>query len=120
MKIPNAKAAVDNEWEKLQKLPANDLGEQQKKGGCSSGSTSTKSAKNRSQKSSEYEPKYQKYKGQVVLRNYCERRFRLTRCIHGTRFLCISIDGRESNESHCEITRLRRTKQPTQYQLTLK
>ena len=31
MKIPNAKAAVDNEWEKLQKLPANDLGEAKKR-----------------------------------------------------------------------------------------
>ena len=128
MKIPNAKAAVDKEWEKLQKLPANDLGEEQKKGGCSSGST--RRAKNRpfcfadghlsSQKSAEYEPKYEKYKGQVVLRNHCERRFRLTRCIHGTRFLCISNDGHKSNGNHCKITRLSRTKQPTQYQLALK
>ena len=42
-------------------------------------------------------------------RRHCERRFRLTRSIHGAGFICISNDGRKSNGCHCKTTRMCRT-----------
>ena len=67
MNIPDAKAAVDKEWEKLEKMPAWQLDK-------------VKSTKSKKKvhfaslmdichlKNAELEPKYQKYQGRVVLR----------------------------------------------------
>ena len=75
MKIPDAKAAVDKEWEKLEKLPARQLTKVKSKKKSYPGSTVR--GKNSpfcyadghlsSRKNAELEPKYQKYKGRVVL-----------------------------------------------------
>ena len=73
MKIPAAKAAVDKEWEKLEKIPAWDLTKFRSKsevidearmlGGQSSFCLTDVHLKN-----AELEAKHQKYKGRVVLR----------------------------------------------------
>ena len=75
-KIPDAEAAVDKDWEKLEKLPAWQLTKvrdrkqrssktRRKKGGTFILSRWWTSAIS---KNSELEPKFQKYKGRVVLR----------------------------------------------------
>ena len=75
MKIPAAKAAVDKEWEKLQKIPAWDLTKVRSKTEVID-EARTKGAKVHFAsligichlKNAELEPKHQKYKGRVVLR----------------------------------------------------
>ena len=94
MKILDAKPAVDKEWEKLEKL----LAWQLTKVGNKKVATSTKKS---SRKKTQLEPKYQKYKGRAVLRGD-----RLQCCIHRARFICVTIDGRNSNGCHCKTTRL--------------
>ena len=111
LRILDAKAAVDTEWEELEKLPACHM-------------TIVKSKKDvflEAQKermtvhvaalidichlkNAELEPKFQKDKVRVAL-----RRFWLSCSVHRTRFVCISDDGRKSNGCHFKATRLRRT-----------
>ena len=75
MKIPAAKAAVDKEWEKLEKIPAWDLTKVRNKSELIDESM-TKGAKVHFAslvdichlKNAELETKHQKYKGRVVLR----------------------------------------------------
>ena len=75
MKIPAAKAAVDKEWEKLEKIPAWDLTKVRSKKEVID-EARTKSAKVHSAslmdichfKNAELEAKHQKYKGRVQLR----------------------------------------------------
>ena len=75
MKIPDAKAAVDKEWEKLEKIPAWQLTKVKNK------TEVIAKARNEGRKvhfaslmelchlkNSELEPQFQKYKGRVVLR----------------------------------------------------
>ena len=75
MKIPAAKAAVDEEWEKLEKIPVWDLTKvRSKKEVIDEARTSGASVHFASLmdpshlKNAELEPKHQKYKGRVVLR----------------------------------------------------
>ena len=75
MKIPAAKAAVDKEWEKLEKIPAWDLTEvRSKKEVIEEARTKGRKVHFASLmdichlKNAELETKHQKYKGQVVLR----------------------------------------------------
>ena len=75
MKIPDAQAAVEKEWEKLEKIPASQLTKVRNK------SEVIAAARNKGHtvhfaslmdlchlKNSELEPEFQKYKGRVVLR----------------------------------------------------
>ena len=74
MKIPAAKAAVDKEWEKLEKIPALDLTKVRSKSEVLD-EPKTKSIKVHFAslmdmchlKNAELETKHQKYKGRVVL-----------------------------------------------------
>ena len=76
IKIPDAKAAVEKEWEKLKKIPAWQLSKSQKQK-----KEVIEEARNKGRKvhfasfvdlchlkNSELEPQYQKYKGRVILR----------------------------------------------------
>ena len=75
MKIPAAKAAVDNDWEKLEKIPAWDVTKVRNKSEVID-EARTKGAKVHFAslmdichlKNAELEAKYQKFKGHVVLR----------------------------------------------------
>ena len=74
MKIPAAKAAVDKEWEKLEKIPAWDLTKVRNKSeGIDEGRTKGAKVHFASLmdichlKNAELETKHQKYKGRVVL-----------------------------------------------------
>ena len=61
-------------------------------------------------KNAELEPKYQKIQRPgCTPRWHRKRRLRQLRCIHRTRFVCISNDGRKSNGCHCTATRFCRT-----------
>ena len=101
MKIPAAKAAaVDREWDKLEKIPAWDL----TKVRCKSeviDEARTKGAKVHFAllmdichlKNAELETKHQKYKGRVVLRGDIVKRCFWILCrIHGTRIISITDD----------------------------
>ena len=77
MKIPDAKAAVDKEWKKLETVPAWQLDNvKSKKRGYSGSSERDKKKKVHFAtlmdichlKNAELEPEFQKYKGRVVLR----------------------------------------------------
>ena len=116
MKIPDAKAAVDKEWEKLEQLPAWQM-------------TNVKSkieVIKKAQKeqrtvhsatpmdiyhlnNAELEPKCQKYKGRVMLRGDTERRFWHFCSINRAGFVNITNDGRKSNGCHRKATRMCRT-----------
>ena len=81
MKIPAAKAAVDKEWEKLEKIPAWDLTKVRSKPEVID-EARTKGAKVHFAslmdichvKKAELETKHQKYKGRVVLRGDIAKR----------------------------------------------
>ena len=85
MKIPAAKAAVDKEWEKLEKISAWNLAKvRSKKEVIDEARTSGATGHFASLmdmchlKNAELEAKHKKYKGRVVLRgDYCKRRFRV-------------------------------------------
>ena len=75
MKIPDARAAVDKEWKKVETIPAWDVEESQEQEGGYSGSTKRQKRAHFASlmdichlKNAELEPKLQKYKGRVVLR----------------------------------------------------
>ena len=80
MKIPAAKAAVDKEWEKLEKIPARDITKVRSKKEVID-EARTKGIKVHFAslmdichlKNAELETKHQKYKGRVVLRGDIER-----------------------------------------------
>ena len=90
MKIPAAKAAVDKEWEKLEKISAWNLTKvKSKKNVIDEARTAGTTVHFASVmdichlKNGELEAKHQKYKGRVVLRgDICERRFWLFCSIH--------------------------------------
>ena len=90
IKIPAAKAAVDKEWEKLEKIPAWDLTKvRSKKEVIDEARTSGATVHFASimdichLKNAELETKHPKYKVQVVLRgDIVKRRFRILRSIH--------------------------------------
>ena len=82
MKIPDAQAAVNKEWEKLEKIPAWQMDKVKSK------KDATLEAQNEEKKvhfachlkNAELEPKHQQYKGRVVLRGDSKN---WSRCIHG-------------------------------------
>ena len=89
MKIPAAKAAVDKEWEKLEKISAWNMTKvRSKKEVIDEPRTAGATVHFASfldichLKYAEWEEKHQKYKGRVVLRGDCKRRFRVLRSIH--------------------------------------
>ena len=89
-KIPAAKAAVDKEWEKLEKISAWNLTKVRSKKEVidearASGATVHFAALMDicHLKNAELETKHQKHKGRVVLRGeYCKRRFRVLCSVH--------------------------------------
>ena len=61
-------------------------------------------------KNSELEPKFQKYRGRVVLRGDIARDDSGSHAVvHRARFICVTNDGRKSNGCHSKTTRMRRT-----------
>ena len=103
-KIPDAKAALDKEWENLEKLPAWQMTKVKSK--CEA----TKEAH-----------KEQRTVHFVTLIDICDlkngsaqrwhrkRRFRLVRCICRAGFVSIPNDGRKGNGCRCKASRMRRT-----------
>ena len=89
-KIPDAKAAVDKEWKKLETSPAWDLGKVKSK--KEEVILEALRDKNRVHfaslmdichlKNAELEPKLQKQKGRVVFTEETEERFRSLRSLH--------------------------------------
>ena len=117
MDIPDAKAVVDKEREKLEKLPAwpmtkvkskREVIHEAQKGGKDS---SFLSADGRL-------PPEELGNGAVVPkiqrtccspRGYCERQFWVLRCIYGARFVSVANDGHKSYACCCKATKMRRT-----------
>ena len=60
-------------------------------------------------KSAELETKHQKYKGRVVLRGDCKRRFWILCSIYRTRIISITNDGSKGHVDHIQIARMHRT-----------
>ena len=125
VKLPAAKAAVDKEWEKLEKFSAWKLTKvRSKKEVIDEARTSGAKVHFASLmdichlKNGEFEAKHQKYKGRVVLRgDNCERRFRVLRSIHRTRSISISNDSRQKSWISSPDCLVAMDKQLTQYQL---
>ena len=115
MKIPTAKAAVDKEWGKLEKISAWDLTEVRSKAEVI-GELRTTGAKVHFAslmdicllKNAELEAKHQKYKCRVVLRgNIVKYESGSYASVHGTRI--ITNDCSKSHGYHLQIARVRRT-----------
>ena len=111
MKVPAAtRAAVDKEWEKLEKIPAWDLTTVRSKSEVID-EARTKGAKVHFAslmdichlKNAELEAKHQKYKGRVVLRRHCERWFWILCSIYRTRIISITNDGSKSHGYHIQL-----------------
>ena len=117
MKIPAAKAAVDKEWEKLEKMSAWNLTKvRSKEEVIDEAKTSGATVHFASLmdicrlKNAELDAKHQKYRGRVVLRgDIVKKRFRVLRSIHRTRIISISNDSRQDHGYHLQIARLRWT-----------
>ena len=117
MKIPDAKAVVEKQWEKLEKLPAWQLTKVKNK------SEVIAEARTKGHtvyfaslmdlchlKNSELEPQLQKWKGRVVLRgDIRERWFWILCSIHRARIISFTKDGSKSNGRYIKATRLCRT-----------
>ena len=113
MKIPAAKAAVDREWEKLEKIPAwdktkvrntSEVIDEARKEGRKAHFASLMDICHL--KNAELETKHQKYKGRLVLRG---GRLWILCSIHRERIISITNDGRKGHGCHLQTTRLRRT-----------
>ena len=115
IKIPATKAAVDKEWEKLEKTPAWDLTKVRSKKDVID-ETRTSGAKVHFAslmdichlKNAELEAKHPQYKGRVVLRGDIVKVWILC-SIHGTRIISITDDSSKSHGYHLQIARLRWT-----------
>ena len=116
-KIPAAKAAVDKEWEKLEKISAWNLTKvRSKKEVIDEARTSGAKVHFASLmdichlKNAELEAKHQKYKGRVVLRgDIVKRWFCILRSIHWAGIISISNDGSKSHGYQIQTARVRRT-----------
>ena len=124
MKIPAAKAAVDKEWEKLEKIPAWDLTKVRSKWG-------DRWSKDEGRKSSfcltdghlssekcrigDKAPNISR--SSCAPRWHCERWFWILCSIHWTRIISISNDGSKSHGYHLQTARVAQDKQLTQYLL---
>ena len=117
MKIPAAKAAVDKEWETLEKISAWNLTKvRSKKEVIDEARTSGAKVHFASLmdichlKNAELEAKHQKYKGRVVLRgDLVKGDSGSYGSIHRTRIISISNDSRQDHGYHLQIARLRWT-----------
>ena len=117
MKIPAAKAAVDQEWEKLEKISAWNLTKvRSKKQVIEEARTTGIKVLFASPmdichlKNAELDTKHQKYKRQSrTARLHCERRFRIIRSIYWTRIISVTNDSSKSYGYHSKATRMRRT-----------
>ena len=117
VKIPAAKAAVDKEWEKLEKISAWNLTKVRSKKEVID-EARTKGAKVHFAslmdichlKNDELEATHQKYKGRVVLQgDVVKDDSESFAVIHRTRIFSISNDGCKSHGYHLQIARMRRT-----------
>ena len=117
MKIHAAKAAVDQEWEKLEKIPAWDLTKvRSKKEVVVEARTSGAKVHFASLmdichlKNAELEAKHQKNKGRVVLRgDIVEDDSGSYVVFHRTRIISTTNDSSKSHGYHIQIARMRRT-----------
>ena len=117
MRIPAAKAAVDKEWEKLEKISAWNLTKVRSKSEVID-EARTKGTKVHFAslmdichlKNAELEAKHQKYKGRVVLRGDIVKDDSGVLCsIHWTRIISITNDSSNSRGYHFQTARVRRT-----------
>ena len=110
MKIPDAKAAVDKEWEKLEKLLAWQLTKVKNK----------KEVIGKAQKEGKTVPRCHidgslslqelGYTGRVVLRgDVVKERLWILRCVHRAGIVSITNDGRKSSGHYCQTARMRWT-----------
>ena len=117
MKIPDAKAAVDKEWKKLETIPAWDVRKIKSKK-----EVIKEAQKNNNKihfaslmdlyhlKNSELEPQFQKYKRKgCASRRHWERRLWSPCSVYWTGLIGIANVGRKSNGCYCSSTRLWRT-----------
>ena len=118
MKIPDAKAAVDKEWEKLEKLLARQMTKIKIKSGVILEAEQTKTKVHFATlmdschlKNAELEPTFQKHKkgSSRAPKRHCKRRFRSICSMYGTRMACFTNDGCKSDGRYCETTWLCRT-----------
>ena len=117
MKIPTAKAAVDKECEKLEKIPAWDLTkvkilkeviDEARMGGAKVHFASLMDVCHL--KNVELEAKHQKDKGRVVLRgDIVKDDFWIVCSIYRARIISITDDSSKSHEYHIQTARVRRT-----------
>ena len=117
MKIPAAKAAVDKEWEKLEKIPAWNLTKARSKSEVID-EARTSGAKVHCASLMDIchlKKSWIGGKATKIQRSsctpwwYCERRFRVLCSIHRTRIISISNDSRKNHGYHFQISRLRWT-----------
>ena len=125
MKIPAAKAAVDKEWENLEKIPAWDLTKVRSKKEVID-EARTKSVKVHFAslmdichlKNAELEAKQLKYKrSSCTPRRHCKRWFWTLCSIYRTRIISITNDSSKSHGYHLQIAWVAMDKQLTQYPL---
>ena len=116
-KFRDAKAAVEREWEKLEKIPAWQLTKVRNK------KKVIEEARNHGKKvhfeslmdlchlkNSELEPQFQKLQWQSrILRWHCKRWFWFVCSIYCTRIISISNDGRKGHGLEIEASRMFRT-----------
>ena len=124
-KFPEAKAAVDKEWEKLEKIPTWDLTKVRSEKEVID-EAKTKGAKVHFAslmdicllKNAELEAKHQKYKGRVVLRGDIVKDDSRSYAVFTEQGSSASqMTAAKSHVYHFQTTRLRRDKQRTQYLL---
>ena len=116
MKIPAANAAVDKEWEKLEKISAWNLTKVRSKREVID-EARTKGAgvhfaslmDIRHLKNAELETKHQKYKGRVVLRGDIVKDDSGSYAVFTEQGISITNDGSKSHGYHIQTARLRRT-----------
>ena len=117
MKIPDAKAAVDKEWKKLETIPAWDVREVQSKEEVKKEAQENHNKVHFASlmdlcylKNSELEPQFQKYKGRVVLRGDIVKDDAGACAVFTEQGSSASqIDSRKSNGCYWSTTRLWRT-----------
>ena len=115
--IPAAKAAVDKEWEKLEKISAWNLAKVRSKSEVIDEARTSGAKVHFASfmdicrlKNAELEAKHQKYKGRIVLRgDIVKDDAKSYAVIHRTRIISISNDSSESHGYHLQIARLRWT-----------
>ena len=127
MKIPDAKAAVDKEWEKLEKLPAWHMAkvnsqkevilESQKEQRTVHFATLMDNCHLKKCGVGHKRSEIQRLG--CAPRWRCERRFRLTRCSHRTGSVCVSSDGRKMWWMSSQGHRTAQDRQPTQCHFAL-